>query len=54
MLVGSVGSPDQSVPFWGKKYNQLSKRMKSQKDLIDITLKLLVIICNVLNTSQPF
>jgi transposase len=40
--------------FLGKKYNQLSKRMKSQKALLAITRKMLVIIFNVLNTGQPF
>jgi transposase len=40
--------------FLGKKYNQLSKRMKSQKALLAITRKMLVIIYNVLKTKQPF
>lgn len=40
--------------FLGKKYNYLSKRMKSQKALIAITRKILVIIFNVLQTEQPF
>jgi len=40
--------------FLGKKYGILSKRMKSQKALIAITRKLLVIIYNVLKTGQPF
>ena len=40
--------------FLGKKYNVLSKRMKSQKALLAITRKILVIIFNVLKTKQPF
>jgi transposase len=40
--------------FLGKKFNILSKRMKSQKALIAITRKILVIIYNVLKTKQPF
>ena len=40
--------------FLGKKFNALSKRMKSQKALIAITRKMLVIIYNVLKTKQPF
>mgnify|MGYP000853794275 FL=1 len=40
--------------FLGKKYNQLSKRMKSQKALMAIARKMLVIIFNVLKTGQPF
>jgi transposase len=40
--------------FLGKKFNFLSKRMKSQKALIAITRKILVIIYNVLKTKQPF
>jgi transposase len=40
--------------FLGHKYNCLSKRMKSQKALLAITRKLLVIIFNVLKTGQPF
>jgi len=40
--------------FLGKKFNILSKRMKSQKALIAIARKLLVIIYNVLKTKQPF
>ena len=40
--------------FLGKKYSILSKRMKSQKALIAITRKILVIIYNVLKTKQPF
>jgi len=40
--------------FLGKKFKQLSKRMKSQKALIAITRKILVIIYNVLKTKQPF
>jgi transposase len=38
----------------GKKYYILSKRMKSQKAMMAITRKLLVVIYNVLNTKQPF
>jgi transposase len=40
--------------FLGKKYRDLSKRMKSQKALLAITRKLLVIIFNVLSKQQPF
>ena len=40
--------------FLGRKYNHLSKRMKSQKALLAITRKLLVIIFNVLKTGQGF
>ena len=40
--------------FLGKKYSLLSKRMKSQKALMAITRKMLVIIYNVLKTKQPF
>jgi len=40
--------------FLKRKFNILAKRMKSQKALIAITRKLLVIIYNVLKTKQPF
>lgn len=40
--------------FLGEKYRQLSKRMKSQKALIAIARKLLVIIWNVLSKKEPF
>jgi transposase len=40
--------------FLGNKFNVLSKRMKSQKALLAITRKILVIIYNVLKTKQPF
>ena len=40
--------------FLGKKFYVLSKRMKSQKALIAITRKILVIVYNVLKTKQPF
>ena len=40
--------------FLGKKHSVLSKRMKSQKALIAIARKMLVIIYNVLKTKQPF
>jgi transposase len=40
--------------FLGRKFNVLSKRMRSQKALIAITRKVLVIIYNVLKTKQPF
>jgi len=40
--------------FLGRKFNCLSQRMKSQKALLAITRKILVIIYNVLNTKQPF
>ena len=40
--------------FLGKKYRQLSARMKSQKAVVAIARKLLVIIFNVLSTRQSF
>jgi transposase len=40
--------------FLGKKHKVLSQRMKSQKALIAITRKILVITYNVLKTKQPF
>ncbi|MDR0205774.1 MAG: IS110 family transposase [Bacteroidales bacterium] len=40
--------------FLGRKFNILSKRMLSQKALIAITRKILVIIYNVLKTKQSF
>jgi transposase len=40
--------------FLGKKYRQLSGRMKPQKALLAIARKLLVIIYNVLSKKQPF
>ncbi|MBP8945644.1 MAG: IS110 family transposase [Paludibacteraceae bacterium] len=40
--------------FLSKKYFYLSKRMKSQKVLLAITRKILVIIFNVLQTGKPF
>ena len=40
--------------FLKKKFNVLSKRMRSQKALIAITRKILVIIYNVLKNKQPF
>ena len=40
--------------FLGRKFNHLSKRMKSQKALVAIARKMLVIIYNVLKTGLPF
>jgi transposase len=40
--------------FLGQKYQSLKKRMKSQKALLAITRKILVIIYNVLKTKQKF
>jgi transposase len=40
--------------FLARKYHQLNKRMKSQKVLLAITRKLLVIIFNVLSKKEPF
>jgi transposase len=40
--------------FLGRKFNILSKRMLTQKAIIAITRKILVIIYNVLKTKQPF
>lgn len=55
MLVQVTWSATRSnKTFLGKKYNQLSKRMKSQKAALAITRKILVIIFNVLQTGQPF
>jgi transposase len=48
----SAARSNKSFP--GKKFNLLSKRMKSQKALIAITRKILVIIYNVLKTKKPF
>jgi transposase len=48
----SAARSDKS--FLGRKFNILSLRMKSQKALIAITRKMLVIIYNVLKTKQPF
>jgi transposase len=48
----SAGRSNKS--FLGKKFKQLSGRMKSQKALIAITRKILVVIYNVLKTKQPF
>jgi transposase len=48
----SAGRSNKS--FLGKKFNSLSKRMKSQKALLAITRKILVIIYNVLKTGKPF
>ena len=55
MLVEISWSASRSnKTFLGKKFNHLSKRMKSQKALLAITRKILVIIFNVLHTGQPF
>jgi transposase len=55
MLIEVSWSAAQSnKTFLGKKYRQLSLRMKSQKALVAISRKLLVIIYNVLKTKQPF
>jgi transposase len=43
-----------NMTFLGKKHKRLSKRMKSQKALLAITRKILVIIFNVLKTGQVF
>ena len=48
----SAGRSNKS--FLGNKFRQLSARMKSQKALVAISRKLLVIIYNVLKTKQPF
>ena len=48
----SAARSNKSFP--GKKYFLLSKRMLSQKALIAVTRKILVIIYNVLKTKQPF
>jgi len=48
----SAARSDKS--FLGRKFDCLSKRMKSQKALLAVTRKILVIIYNVLNTKQPF
>jgi transposase len=49
---GAAGLSNKN--FLGKKYGILSKRMKSQKALLAITRKLLVIVYNVLKNKQPF
>jgi hypothetical protein len=49
-----VCSSRSNKTFLGKKYNHLSKRMKSQKALTAIARKMLVIIFNVLQTGLPF
>jgi transposase len=55
MLIQVAWSTSQSnKSFLGKKYRQLSKRMKSQKALVAIARKMLVIIFNVLTKQQPF
>jgi transposase len=48
----SAGRSNKS--FLGKKYRQLCQRMKSQKALLAIARKLLVIVFNVLTKKQPF
>jgi transposase len=48
-----VASKSQKT-FLGKKHKALSNRMKSQKALLAITRKMLVIIFNVLKTGQGF
>ena len=40
--------------FLGKKHRILSKRMQSQKALLAVTRKILVIVFNVLKSGQPF
>ena len=55
ILVGvSWSAAKSNKSFLGKKYFVLSKRMKSQKALIAIVRKILVIIFNVLKNKQPF
>ena len=55
MLVEIAWSAARSTKtFLGKKHRSLSKRMKSQKALVAIARKMLVIIYNVLKTRQPF
>jgi transposase len=48
----SAGRSNKS--FFGKKFASLSKRMKSQKALVAITRKMLVVIYNILKSKQPF
>jgi len=50
----SWSASNSNKSFLGKKHRTLSKRMKSQKALLAITRKMLVIIYNVLKTKQPF
>jgi len=50
----SLAAALSNKSFLGKKYAQLSKRMKPQKAVVAIARKLLVIIYNVLSTKQPF
>lgn len=40
--------------FLGRKHQQLAKRMKSQKALLAVTRKLLVIVYNVISKKQSF
>ena len=54
LVEASWAASRSNKSFLGKKYNNLSKRMKSQKALVAITRKMLVIIFNVLNTGQVF
>jgi hypothetical protein len=48
----AVARSNKSFPC--KKFRHLSKRMMSQKALLAITRKLLVIIFNVLSSGKPF
>lgn len=50
----SLSASRSNKTFLGKKYNQFSKRMISQKATLAITRKILVIIFNVLQTGRPF
>jgi len=50
----SWSASNSNKSFLGRKHRILAKRMKSQKALIAITRKMLVIIYNVLKTRQPF
>jgi transposase len=50
----SLSASRSNKTFLGKKYNQFSKRMISQKATPAITRKILVIIFNVLQPGRPF
>jgi len=55
MLVQVAWSAGRSKKsFLGIKFSQLNQRMKSQKALLAIARKLLVIIFNMLSKKQPF
>jgi len=54
LIEASWAAGRSNKSFLGKKYRELSGRMKAQKAIMAITRKLLVIIYNVLSKKQPF